>query len=357
MNARTRILIGLLGLVVLLLIVFASGPFFSLWSRLDQARTDLESKKQAFDAEKRSLTPIFQRSPRLQHWQQLSLPESKGRTPADIEHHLTWSQREYQRELADLFSKSNIRQVTITARTPDSKNSPKLNPTTPIYTRLVYAATGQASLRNLISLFQEFHRFPVLHEIRDFTITRPQTSRQGGSREDLDFTMTIEALIVNGAEKRENLIPASAVQKPKVLADANRDYLAMLSKNIFEGTVAPQSKLSEDRNQVLAYVRLTTTYYTGRPRYRWEAYLYDQAKGGKEKLLTTKTLSEFSILDRYENVVLEGNVVDIDSQYIVFQSGEKHYLMRLGEFLLDAMDRPVQRVEIPFWGTEWVREK
>ena len=101
--------------------------------------------------------------------------------------------------------------------------------------------------------------------------------------------MTVEALLVTGAEKRESLLPDSTAVAAQLLPEPSRQYTDMLAKNMFTGIPAV-SKLTEDRREVLAAVKLTAIWNSGR---RWEATIYDQGKGGDEKRVTERTADRF----------------------------------------------------------------
>ena len=154
--------------------------------------------------------------------------------------------------------------------------------------------------------------------------------------------MTVEALLVNGAEVRDTLFPAGTGPRPRVLAEPARNYLGLKDKDMFFGTT-PAERLSEDRIDVLKFVKLTTLSNNGR---RWEAYLYDQGRGGSEKMLTATTLTDFTIYDKYDTVVLEGTVVHIDERQLIFQARGQYYRLRCGDFLYPAVNNPISEQEV-----------
>ena len=152
-------------------------------------------------------------------------------------------------------------------------------------------------------MLQDFHRTPLLHEVRSMTLKKGPSAKG-----DLDVNMTVEALLVTGAEKRDDLLPDSKVAPPQVLAEPSRQYTDMLAKNIFTG-FATVSHYSEDRSQVLNFVKLTAIWNNGG---HWEATYYDQGKGGEEKRIKERWLNDFSVADKYDNVLVSGKVVRLD---------------------------------------------
>jgi hypothetical protein len=96
---------------------------------------------------------------------------------------------------------------------------------------------------------------------------------------------------------------------------------------------------------VLAFVKLTTLSYDPE-RKRWEAWLYDQGKGGREKKLNTGVLNDFTIEDKYGNSVIEAKVVRIEEEFMVILSEGKYYRLRCGDFLYPAIRTPLSKSEL-----------
>ena len=233
------------------------------------------------------------------------------------------------------FSPSTIK---VTPAPADRKGGPILSGKTPAYTKLSFTVQGQAALDGVVRMMQEFYHTPLLHEVRSLTLTKKGSSNKG----DLDVNMTIEALMVTGAEKRDALLPDKSVAPPQVLAEPSRYYTDMLAKNIFTG-VAAVSRLSEDRSQVLNFIKLTALWNSGR---RWEATYYDQGKGGEEKRLTERMINEFSVADKYDNVLVEGKVVRLDGDGVLFESAGKYYRWTCGQVLGAALEEPLKPNEV-----------
>src|SRR4029077_6599883 len=97
--------------------------------------------------------------------------------------------------------------------------------------------------------------------------------------------------------------PDSAAVKARVLAEPGRYYADLAGKNVFLGTGPAQARLTEDRIAVLGEVRLTMLAHNGR---RWEAFLYDQGKGGEDRRLNALTVTDFTVKDKYGEPVLTG---------------------------------------------------
>jgi hypothetical protein len=161
--------------------------------------------------------------------------------------------------------------------------------------------------------------------------------------------MTIEALMVNGAEERVSLLPSKLDVQPRVLAEPQRRYVNVSAKNPFLGIPTLPPRLTENRIEVLRFVRLTTLSKTGS---RWEGFFYDQAKGiwpGRtpregegiaEKMVNAEGARDFTILDKYGTTILKATVVYIDGRQLVFRADGKFYRLGCGDFLYPDPARP-----------------
>jgi hypothetical protein len=354
MNPRERILALT---VVTVAILVGGGVLFkflfldalaALKVQTDDAEQDLDKKQAELTKELQDRQTILRGDPRLAQWQRLSLPEDKsqeqepkkGRPLEEVrKRHEESVEVQYERFLSDLLMRSGFAPSTIkvTPAPADRKGGPILSGKTPAYTKMSFTVQGQAGLDGVVRMVQDFYRTPLLHEVRNLTLTKGPSSKG-----DLDVNLTVEALLVTGAEKRDALLPDSTVVPPHVLADPSRYYTDILAKNIFTG-VAAVTRLSEDRSQVLGFVKLTAVWNDGG---HWEATYYDQGKGGDEKRLKEQWLNEFSVADKYDNVLVQGKVVRLDGDGAVFQSGDKYYRWTCGQFLGAALDEPLKADEI-----------
>jgi hypothetical protein len=363
MTARERALAtGVLSTVVLLgggmlFHLFVYTPLVELRARVATARTNLEGKQDELAKELRDKERLLKLNPRLAEWKHISLPAAPRRTPEEIkkgvtpeEHkkqHLTKVQVEYDKYLNNLLERSgfNRSSINITPRIVEN-TKPGQNRTAPardaLFTRLAFNVQGRARLEAITQALEEFYKTNLLHEVRTLAVqNRPAAAGARGRAGELDVTMTVEALMATGADPRDALTPSPDV-KVRTLAEPSRTYADLGGKNVFLGAAA-QLRLTEDRIAVLEAVRMTTLSHNGR---RWEAYLYDQAKGGAEKRLNALTVTDFVIKDRYGTAVLEGKVVHVDEKQMVFESAGKYYRLRCGEYLYPSVEHPLSASEI-----------
>jgi hypothetical protein len=363
MTARERVLAtGVLSVVVLLgggmlFHLFLYTPLSELRGRIAAARTNLEGKENELAKEKRDRERVLKLDPRLAEWKRISLPAAPKRTPEELRKGITLEQRKkdhlnevqlkYGEYLDALLRRSgfNAATINITPRVVETRapGATRAAARDPLFTRLAFTVQGRARLEALTQALEDFYKTNLLHEVRNLSVqNRPgPTGGVRGRPGELDVNMTVEALMATGGEAREGLTPSPDVVV-RTLAEPGRTYADLAGKNIFLGTAA-QTRLTEDRIAVLEAVRLTTLAHNGR---RWEAYLYDQAKGGSEKRLNALTVTDFTIKDKYGTAVLEGKVVLIDAKQMVFQSDGKYYRLRCGDFLYPAVEHPLTQSDI-----------
>jgi hypothetical protein len=219
-------------------------------------------------------------------------------------------------------------------------------------------------------MLREFYKAPLLHQVRSLTMGVASNAPGAGGRRGpaqegtLDVNMTVEALLVTGAEERAALLPSQLAFEPRVLAEPGRDYGKMSLKNMFTGaqTQEPSRREAEEPADVLRFVKLTTIFYNA-DRKRWEASLYDQASGPTrtteqdddgvsrskviwETQLNTRILNQLKIFDRYKNAVLDAKVVHIDEGQLVFKADGKFYRLRCGDTIHPAIEKPLSAAEV-----------
>jgi hypothetical protein len=367
MTQRERVMLTtLMGAMLLLggglvFHLFVWQPLSEARGRLDNAHAELTKKQTELAKEQAQIDAILRVNPRLAFWKKTSLPpidpalkKKRGLSTDERQaRHLNRLQSDYERYLSELLTKSGFTAdtISITARAPDRKTSPVLHGKVPVYERLNFSVTGRTTLEGMVRMLYDFHRTNLLHQIRNIHVTLVEEQQRGGGRRGggranagvLNVTMTVEALVVTGAEERTALLPTGLKGQPRVLAEPGRRYGDMSAKHMFVGVAAVSSRYSEDRAEVLKVVRLTSLTNKGR---RWEACLYDQGKGGDEIKLNAVTVTDFTIRDKYDTMVLEGTVVHLDAEQMVFKSEGKFYRVRLGDFLHPAVNRPLSSEEL-----------
>jgi hypothetical protein len=355
MNQRERFLtVGLLALIVLgggafLFHFLFWQPLENLKSRIASVRRELDTKEKERDTLEKERQKILHVDPRLGEWRKISLPESPGRTPDEINRQIPAVGVKYEQFLSRLLRRNGFASsLTVSSKAPDSKSSPTLPGRGPMYTRLGFSVTGQAPYEAVVKALKEFHDANLLHEVRTLSLIKPETRRQGGREGDLEVKMDVEALLVAGADKRsaDDLLPDSTkTPKPQVLA--GRQYEDLMAHNVFLGR-SVSTQLTEDRREVLGTVKLTSLINSGD---RWEGYLLEWRRGKKEtKIKTSAGWNEFVIRDLYKNVVLKAKVIRLDDRDVLFQADGKFYRLHLGQDLYTALETPLKEEEVKSLG-------
>lgn len=340
MNPRERIL----ATVVVSLVVLIGGAFLFNLFYLDpaskRAKTIKALRNEVLDKETR-LTEMLADHARLEQWRQLSLP-----TDTDL------ARREYEKYLSDVLRQSGFASgaFQITPKAADTRSSPTIPAKKePIYTRLTFTVSARGDLGSFTESLQRFYRTPLLHQVKNLSIQRPVTTEKP---RELVINMTIEALIVTGAEKRPQLMPAAdrrlaaldlmialtgnsagigaviaAVSPtgpagPRVLARAPLHYAAIGDHNIFHGPPPPSpppplpEKPPADDIDVAEFIYLTDITRSERGI---EGFLYDRITNRQTRLRNSAAFDSFKVLDTRGETILRGFVVRFDERDLIFR--------------------------------------
>ena len=192
--------------VLLLVLVLLGGTAFGAWQfvlvplnergdTIGRLREDLEKKEN-----ERDLIVFHLRKNELDQ-RQMSLPADQS-----------LAINEYGKLLQNLLLHSKLQVRDFKPGQPDSRNAPILAGKKPAYTRLTYSIQVRGDLYSLVEFMYGLYRQPLLHQIRKLNIQVPQAGAnvRGAKSEDLEITMTIEALIIDKAENRSTLIAVPA---------------------------------------------------------------------------------------------------------------------------------------------------
>ncbi len=375
MNPRERILaMGLLGVLVLVGGYFALVKPFYLDALRDRDANIARLKKDIRERYDR-MAQIQRDMPKLQRWRQLSLPS----VPSDPD----LPRREYEKYLYGLLLDSGFvaTGVRVAAESPDVNSSPKLGLGTkkePIYTLLPFKIVAHGDLSNLVEMMERFYRTGMLHRIKTLAIRRPLTTTGPQQRTgELDFEMTVEAVIINGANNRSYLLPnisrslltldvvtglwggvgqvglatpsppgltlvpwavwaagPTGVQGPRILAQQTRQYASIAAKNIF---TAPAPVFVRERQdaEVTQFVKLNSI---SRDERRSEACLYDVYNNRNTRLRAEAGFNRFRVMDNEGETVVGGTVIRIDERDLIFRVEENYYSIHVGQSLQDALD-------------------
>jgi hypothetical protein len=357
MNSRERILAT--AVIGVLLLAGGAFLFHQLFLVPLQARdTAIQSALEELDKKTEQVRQAVAQQAKLARWRQLSLP-------ADVD----LSLREYEKYLTSLMERSGFPagSYTVKPRPADARNVPMLGKK-PIYTRLIFNVVAHANLESVVDMLDSFYQTGLMHQIKNLNVQRPLTSNspfaanqqeQPGS---LDIDMTVEALVLAGAENRPHLLPnidsryvifdvATALpggptglgvlawatgptgpSGPGVLAQPARDYTAMAEKNIIMGS-SPEERPG-GVVELTRFVHLTDITKNDRHR---EAFLYDRYNNRWTRLRNSIGFDKFRIIDGEGEPLVEGRVVKIEDREVIFRADEKYYVWHIGNTVHDAL--------------------
>jgi hypothetical protein len=384
---------GGVGAVVVGLIAFNS-LFLEPLHKSDRERLDLDRKiddkwteLRQKEADKRELARL----------KAISLPADPD--PLHQAYDRAWN--EYDKYLRELMRSSGLKSVRVSGMPPSQGAPGAARNAKPVYIPLTYtvAATGPAS--SVVAMLEQFYKTPILHQITKLNI-KPikveQGPRTGGFafpagggafpvgggafpagggafpaggggfppvaaptderlKRNVDIMLTVEALLVDGAEKRANLMPVNirllainavtamrrgpaglpfvpwnvdlikgyGVLHPRPLIEATMPgfYSPIAQKNIFFGPVAPKDPSQKRKPPTIESSKfLFLTDIIRRSDGKVQASLFDRLRGGRSIRLDSSDKSYGSIpvcRDTENERLLRGEVVHICRTQVVFR--------------------------------------
>jgi hypothetical protein len=340
MNPRERALaILLIGVVILgggglFGYQFGYKPWQARTKTLATLNNDYRDKVQRRDDVEREKV-------KLARWMSLSLP-------GDPE----VANREYEKYLSALLNHHEItngREVQPGKLDANNKTAPATSDKQPIYTRLSFKVHAYASEDKLMAMLKDFYATGLMHQIRSLMIQKQLTPSSNVRADELELNMTVEALVITGADRRPYLMPnfdrnlmaadvavsalgggnssalwlwtslSPGLFSPGRLAEPMRDYTAIGRKNIFLGRVPRESNDKSPEWMAPRYVHITDiTPGTLRTR----VTLYDVSTNIKKVLKDSSGSPDtFSFVkDGDGNTILDGAVVKVDAREITYRA-------------------------------------
>lgn len=368
MNPRERTL----AIILLSLIVVVGGGFAALKLFIDPIRTreaSIAVLQQDIQKKRDEISRIYREKKKLDRWRQMSLPAD-----ADL------AGREYEKYLSDLLRQSQFPAGTFTIETrKDAKAGPTLpGKKDPLWTKLTCTVTTQGELSSLVGFLERFYRTGLIHQIKKLAVQRPITASPGQKATALDMSLTIEALVLQGADNRPYLapldqrmvvldvlttlrhgppgVPLGAMTAgpagplgARRLAAQPRQYASILGKNIFFGPPLPPPppppKVVEkkeaapppppvDKTDVPQFVYLTDITHTPT---KVEAFLFDRYNNRTVRLRSSPGFDSFRIRNEQGDTLVAGKVIRIEDRDVVFQANDKYYAFHIGKNLREAL--------------------
>jgi hypothetical protein len=343
--------------------------FYNLfWGPLQEYNRRIEELAKANDEKEAVIMQIVRDQKKLRAWRWLSLPgvenlrKVKGVPPNPAEDRksaFAWARNRYSEYLSDLLKSHGVAYDVSPQSEPQQpdRNIPEVGAGIPVYTALRFRVEGRGKLANIVKMLEDFQTTPLLHRIRNLTIKQAGgTGAKASASEPLTVSLVIEALIVNGAQKRGDnlyaeppmtiaggllavprqpgaglaLLPwykfyAAAVRAPK------RTYTDIALKNIFEGKPPyyqppppPPPDIARATPDLLTYAYLTdVTIVTSTdteilPSMRATVYYRNSEQAIKLRKLPG--WNSIPLLKSGElSTVAWGQVVRIDTRGVVFR--------------------------------------
>ena len=286
---RRKLLVGLLAVMFVLVVGDQLWTHVVTDPREALERRGASLRKQILKA-KTDVRLAKKAKQKLKIWQQRSLPK-------DIQTARTL----YQGWLYELMEKVELGQRYVDSDSPITR---------PGFEVLPFTLRGTGTINQLTKLLFQFYRSPHLHRIRTLAITPISADGQ------LDLSMAIDALIVEGAQRTDRL----AKGESDVLAsDDLRDYRVIVQRNLFRQS--PQIELAE-HTVLTAIVEVD-----GVP----EAWFTSQADDKLYKLYVGDSLQ----LDWFEAVIEE-----ISGRDVVISADGERWLLTIDDRLSDAVALP-----------------
>jgi hypothetical protein len=300
MQQRERLLAKVTGAVAL--IAGVQFAYTYVQGAFDERQTQFDALKQDLDAKEATVTRGLRAQKRLKEWEHRSLP-------ADLDQ----ARSLYQNWLANTVERIRLDRAEVTSLPA----MPRLN----FYNRIPFTVRGQGTLDQITTLLYEFYRADHLHQIQRFSLTPVSAGAGPQAPSQFDVSLSIEALVLPGADRRDKLNDGAADRLAwKELDDYRRP---ITQRNLF----APyaQRRAAADESQD-AYV--TAVVKDGG---QLQAWLSLRSSGRLLKLREGDKLDVGS---------LHGVVSRIKEQAIEIESDGRRRRVSLGKSLAEGYELP-----------------
>lgn len=192
----------------------------------------------------------------------------------------------------------------------------------PSFTAIGYKLDASGSLTSIVSMLYEFYRSPQLHQITRMQLLRPEGSQQ------LKLTLEVEALCLPGATS-ENDLPEGDSKRLKLASAADyqknlveRDIVTAYSPPRPASPPAPsQNNASPAKLDDSELAQFTGTVGNGSG---FQAWINVWPSGEVVRVMTG---------DAVKIGALEGKIERIEPRSLVLKTGDKRFLVRVGEYL------------------------
>ncbi len=216
----------------------------------------------------------------------------------------------------------------VSSAEPDEKTAPIISAKKRAYTRLTFDISVRADLWRVTDFLRRFYEQPLLHTVKKINVQRPSDAK-AQQRQELDVTLTIEALVLDVAPDRPTLLPTSpalalmsgtAAQvgynmnavlsgtgspfvASNVLATEGREYLRIAGKNPFYGPYVPtKERITETPAEEDASGFITLTSVLLHPEDGSLVATFRDKTTNNNYTITQKTDGSINVMGEYELV-------------------------------------------------------
>lgn len=285
----------LIAALAMLLLAYA-GDW--MWTAVTEPLRSLRQKRQSLekDIDKRTteLAQGRKAARMLALWEKQSLP-SDPQIARSV----------YQAWLLQLVGRVGLANPAVDSTQPSERNG---------YYSMTFSLQARGPLEKWTRFLYEFYRTGHLHQIRSMSITPL------GKEEQLDIVLAIEALILSGADRSDQL---SEEVSDQLAFSRLSDYQPIVRRNLFSIT-AKADPMDQTYLTAIQYVNSVP-----------EAWFTLRGESDPDRAVVKLRLAQNMVVGQFS-----GKLVEITEDSVVFQSGGERWLVALGESLAQAFALP-----------------
>jgi hypothetical protein len=343
----------LLGFIFLSAVGFFGYTFYLVPMR--ERETRISDLRRDVDGLEARVEVIHAQQAKLDKMRKVSLPRN-----------IDQARRAYGEEIEKMLRASGFEagSFSVLPKQPETRTNPTFANKKPIYTKLPFDVTAKGDLASIVDWMERFYKLSLLHQIRKITLQLPAgadaNARRGAN--DLDMTVSLEALVLDNAEERKTLTPEKPVEMPSVLAVPERQYASIAGKNIFYGSAAPTISNDKPYVDVMPFIKFDgVSYDAGMPTATlWDQYHNHDYKirphttggfrvevsyyinGRKRDLRSGRNLELHDTKGEIERL---WEIVKIDDRELILRDEEHYYRLHLGQSLADMTTMKAEEVK------------
>jgi hypothetical protein len=283
LKRREKILAGMVGALLVLVVgwfLFFSGdarPLTRLRNERDRLAAEVEKKQTQVETAAAD-------SQRLAEWQRRALPSDRAN-----------ARSLYQNWLRRLTDEAGFRQAKISSSEAESRRN--------TFDRFSFTVQGRASLDGMTRFLYDFYSAGHLQQIRLLDAKPIDNST------DLDVNMTIEAMSLPGADRKDQLSKEPRHGPP--LAKRSLYSGPIVGRNLFAPYAAPTRTRERPSLDLARFMFVTAILEVDGRRQVW---LFDRTSGRTWKLSDGESFHVGALSGQVKSVGPTEVIVDLDGQ-------------------------------------------